>query len=179
MPKIITYLKGFIEVPNCAWANGGSPSHVCGPSQRKASQQGSKAQKIHVFVRTDSFRMDEAQYENGATFRFASPTSDTALIIQAGHNLLELLYRWGYCYRKCGIVLLDLVPAEPKQGRFFGHQGEARQDRLMAAIDKINLAMGRGTVFYAAQGIKRALRTRCANRSPSYTTKWAELPSVF
>ena len=48
----------------------------------------------------------------------------------------------------------------------------------MAAIDAINTEWGPGTVRYAAAGLQPRWHTRCARRSPRYTTRWNELVVV-
>jgi DNA polymerase V len=145
----------------------------------KLRRQKSKAQGIYVFVKTNRFRQYDPQYRNGATIGFDHPTSDTAFIINTGKQLLNLIYKKGYRYHKCGIMLLDLVPEDYSQDHLFVKQDSSRADQLMEVLDRINHSMGPGTVFHAAQGIKRDWRMRCDNRSPRYTTKWEELASVI
>jgi DNA polymerase V len=145
----------------------------------KLRRQNSKAQGISVFVKTNRFRQSEPQYYNAATVGFEHPTSDTAYILQAGKTLLSILYRKGYRYKKCGIMLLDIVPDHYHQSHLFVAQDTAKADHLMKVLDLINQSMGPGTVFHAAQGIKRDWQMRSDKRSPRYTTKWNELARVF
>ena len=144
----------------------------------KLRRQRSKARGIHVFLATNRFRKDEAQYTNGASAGFDHPTADTAVIIKRSRALLERLYRKGYRYKECGIMLLDLVPEDHDQGHLFTPREPPRTDKLMRTLDGINRSMGPGTVFHAAQGFRRDWRMRCGRRSPRYTTKWGELLSV-
>ncbi|WP_338073574.1 DUF4113 domain-containing protein [Billgrantia kenyensis] len=53
-----------------------------------------------------------------------------------------------------------------------------RNDRLMATLDNINGRMGRGTVTFGRPSPGAAWHLRCANRTPRWTTRWDELPSV-
>ena len=144
----------------------------------KLRKQKSKAQAIRVFLKTNHFRDDEPQYRNGATIGFDHPTSDTAFIINKAKHLLKRLYRPGYRYHKCGIVLLDLTPENFKQGHLFVQEDLSTTDYLMQTIDRINQTMGTGTVFHASQGVERNWQTRCSNRSSRYTTQWEELAVV-
>lgn len=59
-------------------------------------------------------------------------------------------------------------PADPAQ--------EAKQRRLMAAVDRLNLYGGRGTVRVASTGIDNAWKMRAGRKSPCYTTRIADLP---
>ena len=49
----------------------------------------------------------------------------------------------------------------------------------MKSLDKINQKMGRGTVFFAAQGITRTWAMRSVFKSPHYTTDWDEIPRAL
>jgi DNA polymerase V len=46
----------------------------------------------------------------------------------------------------------------------------------MKVMDEINRNWGRGTLRTASSGINKRWAMRSENRSPRYTTQWAELP---
>ena len=48
----------------------------------------------------------------------------------------------------------------------------------MSAVDRLNAENGRGTVMFAASGIRRGWKLRSELRSPRYTTCWDELLRV-
>ena len=144
----------------------------------KLRQQGSKAKGLHIFLQTNPFRVDQHQYRNSLKFEFDLPTSDTAIIIRVAKTLLRQIYKYGYYYHKCGIMLFNLVSEEYQQGHFFTSQDSSR-DSLMRSIDIINKSMGRETIFYAAQGVKQDWKMRRNNLSPRYTTNWEELAKVY
>jgi DNA polymerase V len=48
----------------------------------------------------------------------------------------------------------------------------------MRATDAINARFGRGTVEFAAGGVKKEWQMRQEFRSPHYTTDWKELAVV-
>lgn len=60
----------------------------------------------------------------------------------------------------------------------YGGAVNERMRRVMRAVDPINAKLSRDAVRFAASGLKREWMTRCANRSPRYTTNWAELLTV-
>jgi DNA polymerase V len=144
----------------------------------KLRQQKSKTKGIYVFLQTSPFRENQSQYRNSLTFVFDLPTSDTAVIIRTAKRLLKQIYKNGYHYNKCGIMLFDLVSEDYQQGHFFTIQDPLR-DRLMATIDIINKSMGPETIFYAAQGVKHDWKMRRNKLSPRYTTNWEELVKVY
>tara|TARA_B100001142_G_scaffold322187_1_gene370037 strand:+ start:867 stop:2129 length:1263 start_codon:yes stop_codon:yes gene_type:complete len=144
----------------------------------KLRQQGSKAKSLYIFLQTNPFRVDQHQYRNSLKFEFDLPTSDTAVIIRVAKTLLKQIYKYGYYYHKCGIMLFNLVSEEYQQGHFFTPQDSSR-DSLMKSIDIINESMGRETIFYAAQGVNQNWKMKRNNLSPRYTTNWEELVKVY
>ncbi len=73
----------------------------------KLRLQNSKAQGLYVYLRTNPFRRQDPQYDNGITYGFMEPSDDTTFIIQAARKCLEQIYSKGYKYHKAGIMLLD------------------------------------------------------------------------
>lgn len=117
----------------------------------------------------------------GATVTLPAPTADTGRLIAAAAAALDRVYRPGLRYRKAGVMLLDLVPADRVPPSLFpdlAAPDSPRRRRLLATVDALNRRGGRGTVHYAAEGTRRAWRMRQEHRSPAYTTRWDELPVV-
>lgn len=48
----------------------------------------------------------------------------------------------------------------------------------MAAIDKIHRKMGKETIKLASEGFSKPWKMKQENKSPGYTTKWQDIPSV-
>lgn len=144
----------------------------------KLRKQQRKARAIQVFVRTNRFQPSTPQYRNEATFAFDLPTSNTALVISTAKMLLRRLYKDGYAYKKCGILLFDLTPETLGQNHLFNHQDPTKHDKLMRTMDEINHCMGADTILHLAQGMKQNWRVQGSHRSPRYTTQWDEIPRV-
>jgi len=73
-------------------------------------------------------------------------------------------------------MLTALVPASQRQFDLFDDQDRERSSRLIRLLDRINTAMGAGTLRYAAEGYVKRWLTRFERHSPSYTTNWRDLP---
>ena len=73
--------------------------------------------------------------------------------------------------------LQALRPEGTGQGHLFRGR-DAGDDALMAAVDHLNQTMGRDTVGFAAAGLagERDWTMKREQRSPHYTTRWADLP---
>ncbi len=83
----------------------------------------------------------------------------------------------GFAYTKAGIILDDLVPQEMAPVDLFAHE-QARAGKVSAVLDSINDRWGKKTLILASEGFKRASETKASMRSPRYTTRLADLPTV-
>ncbi len=145
----------------------------------KLRRQQSCAGSVHVFIRTSPFKPDEPYYVNSLTIPLPSPTDDTVKLVRAVLWGLRRIYKPGYRYQKAGVMLSELVPLDQCQGDLFAQTPQTtRSARLMAAMDSINRSMGRQTVKLAAEGFRQPWKMKQGNRSPGYTTRWAELPVI-
>ena len=144
----------------------------------KLRAQKSRAQGVYVFLKTNRFCTRKAQYTNALATSFENPTAYTPVVIKTAKSLLRKLYRKGYFYHKCGVMLLDLIPQHYQQGSFFLRKDSEKSDQLMETIDKINRLIGKGTLFYGIRGNHSEWKMRCQNRSSRYTTNWKELAKV-
>lgn len=140
--------------------------------------QDSRAGGVYVFLQTNRFRVQAPQYQGNRTYTFSHPTSDTREIIHAARQGIGSLYRSGFTYKKCGLMLLDISSAETHQPDLFAPVDYQQPEKLMNLVDRLNGRMGQNTLFFAAQGTKRRWRMRQNLRSPRYTSRWEELPQV-
>ncbi len=109
-------------------------------------------------------------------------SSDTLLLARTATWAVRRTWRDGFRYSKAGLVTMDLVRLVGSQRALpgVGHQDRERSAGLMEALDKCNRRFGRGTVVTASAGVPkvRTWATKFEMRSPRYTTRLAELPTV-
>ena len=129
---------------------------------------------LTVFLKTSRFT-EEPQYANSVTIPLPVATQDTAELIRYALRGVEQIFREGYRYQKAGVILTAFVPAQQIQAHLFDQHDRERSQKLMAALDAINMEWGSGTIRYAAVGRRPAWIMRCARRSPRYTTRWEAL----
>jgi DNA polymerase V len=153
----------------------------------KLRYQRSQTSAITVFLNTPPFNPSEPQYHPSVTIRLADPTDDTLILCRAAGLGLARMYQPGYRYQKAGVMLLNLEPKGQGQLSLFDtahtEAGEKRE-KLLALMDGLNRDMGRETIWTASQGLTRkekedSWRMKRGTLSPSYTTKWKELPQVL
>lgn len=144
----------------------------------KLRRQGSCARQLQVFVQTNVFRNQDAQYSHQVTMELAVPSSDTSELIKYALKGLGLIFRPGYNYNKCGVVMLDLITADKHQTGLFDTADRPRRRRLVEALDKVNQAFGKDAVRYAVQGFERRYKLKADHLSQRYTTNINEVLHV-
>jgi DNA polymerase V len=143
----------------------------------KLRSGGLKTSAIHVFIRTNSFKKEQAQYCNSRTQTLSAPSSHTATLIKAALASLKAIYRSGYHYQKAGVLLSGLIPENYEQLHIF-RSSSPNNIALMKAVDEINKRWGRDTIQPGAVGFVKEWHYRQLKKSPAYTTRWSEIPIV-
>lgn len=145
----------------------------------KLRKQHSVARALQVYLMTNPFKSTEPQYSNSVTVKLLHPTDDSFRLAEAAIYGLKRIYKPCYAYKKAGIMLFDLCPANQVPVDLFSQIDLPETERskiLMATIDEINAKMGRGTVRSAGEGLAKVWAMRSGNKSQEYTTDWSQLP---
>ncbi len=143
----------------------------------KLRDQGSVAGAVYVFIQTNRFRQGDPQYNPGVVVPLVDVSDDTCALTTAALKGLRHIYRPGYLYKKCGVMLMELTAKLQRQETLFDDAvARAKSAKLMMALDAVNSVWGRGTLRTGAAGMSKGWAMRSENRSPRYTTSWDELP---
>lgn len=121
--------------------------------------------------------MNDVQYGNQATEELVTPTSDTRDIIAAAQRALLRIWRPGINYAKAGIMLNDLHGREAQLDLFSPELQHRNSDNLMQLLDKLNREERR-QLFFAGQGIQPEFAMKREMLSPSYMTRWDQIPTA-
>ena len=136
------------------------------------------ADNLFVFMHTSTFNQDPF-YSNGASARFAATTNDTGEVVGLAVRLGERLWRDGFRYSKCGVMITELLPETVQQPALWSELDRERRERAWKTVDQLNAKLGRGTVRILAAGPKESSwKLRAEYRSPRWTTRWEELPKA-
>ena len=136
------------------------------------------ANAVTVLLSTDRFRPVPAEYAPSATYSSTYPTDSNQEIQQWALRTLERIYKPHYEYRRAGIILSGLVPAEKLTKRMFDDERFEKQHKLMKAFDEINRKFGKDTVRFGSVKTEGDWKMKQARKSRSYTTNWNELLTV-
>ncbi|AYY00707.1 Y-family DNA polymerase [Klebsiella aerogenes] len=134
---------------------------------------------ISTFVKTSPFALNEKYYGNSGSIKLLTPTQDSRDIINAAVKCLDAIWVDGHRYQKAGIMLGDFYSQGVAQLNLFDDNAPRQNsEKLMEVLDHLNAKGGRGTLYFAGQGIQATWQMKREMLSPRYTTRFSDLPVV-
>ncbi|HDV0208591.1 TPA: Y-family DNA polymerase [Klebsiella pneumoniae] len=131
---------------------------------------------ISAFVKTSPFALNEPYYGNSASVKLLTPTQDSRDIITAATKCLDVIWREGHRYQKAGVMLGDFYSQGLAQLNLFDDNAPRKNsEKLMEVLDHLNAKGGRGTLYFAGQGIQTTWQMKREMLSPRYTTRLDDL----
>lgn len=153
-------------------------SMFCSMAVEKLRKQSSCCSNATVFIMTNRFRKEsgKTQFESRLV-QFPTATDSTLEINTAVMHAAHDMFRSGYGYKRAGVILGDIIPADKVQLSFFDEVDRERHSRLMKVMDSINRRDGRNTIGVASQSLEGIKMSR-EHLSPCYTTDWNDIVTV-
>lgn len=142
----------------------------------KLRKQNSHCNMITVFVLSNYFRKDLKQHRAFLSIKTDFPTNSTLEINRLAQIALKSIYKTDIYYKKAGIIVGCLTPAESFQMKFFGGENPKHID-LMKSMDKLNKRYA-GNVKFGKNDLQRRHKMRQEQLSPCYTTRWNDILKV-
>lgn len=134
---------------------------------------------VSVFVKTSPFAVNEPYYGQHAGTPLLTPTQDTRDIVAATVRCLDRVWKDGHRYQKGGILLGDFFSQGVAQLNLFGDNAPRENSgALMDVLDGLNNRHGRGSLFFAGQGIQPKWQMKRERLSPRWTTRLSDVPQV-
>ncbi|ECI2454696.1 DUF4113 domain-containing protein, partial [Salmonella enterica subsp. enterica] len=131
---------------------------------------------ISTFVKTSPFALNEPYYGNSAAVKVLIPTQDSHDIINAAVKCLDKIWRDGHRYQKAGVMLGDFFSHGVAQLNLFDDNApRADSAKLMEVLDHLNAKDGKGTLYFAGEGIQQQWAMKREMLSPRYTTRYSDL----
>jgi DNA polymerase V len=146
---------------------------------RKLRAQGLLAHGLHVYLESKQPGVDFGRNHFGSSSYLSTPSDFTPLFLKYGAHLLTSIFQEGLSYKKCGILLTDLIPASAYSPDLFSKGSLEKQTSLMHMLDSINHKYGKHSVVFGAsvsQG--QPWQPTCNKKSSLSTTHWDHLPIV-
>ncbi len=165
-------------------------THVANYAARCAEKlrtQQTAASVVGVFLNTNAFREDLAQYWKFQDQRLVTPSNSTITIVQTAEQILEKIFLQGYQYKKAGVIVTGIIGDSPIQQDLFDIDAEQFQKmkRLDAVVDRINRMHGSETIVLGTQQYTQrngkgkadvfANAIRHDFRSKNPTTRWSDI----
>ena len=133
---------------------------------------------VSAFIKTSPFAGNEVYYGKDAGTKIQIPTQDSRDIVAAAIKCLDTIWREGYRFQKCGVMLGDFFSQGVAQLSLFDdYRPRANSEQLMTVLDHVN-QRGKGRLWFAAQGIERTWEMKRNMLSPAYTTRFSDLMRV-
>ncbi|WP_373638607.1 Y-family DNA polymerase [Klebsiella quasipneumoniae] len=134
---------------------------------------------ISAFVKTSPFALNEPYYGNNASVKLLTPTQDSRDIITAATKCLDAIWKDGHRYQKAGVMLSDFYSQGVAQLNLFDDNAPRKNSgKLMEVLDHLNAKNGRGSLYFAGQGIQTTWQMKRDMLSPRYTTRFSDLLKV-
>lgn len=140
----------------------------------KLRKQKSCCNVIMVFLLTNPFRDDLEQYSRNAVINLPYSTNSAIDIVKYANIALRSIFKEGYYYKKAGVIVMDIVPENPKQLSIFTTDNP-KHKKLFEAVDFINDSIGQKKIKIASQDLKRTWKMNQEKLSPRYTTNINEI----
>lgn len=145
----------------------------CGEKLRK---QNSHTNLIMVFLFSNFFRKDLPQHRGFISIKTDYPTNSSLEINRYAQIALESIFKSGIKYKKAGIIVSDITPADNFQLGLF-HSENPKHIDLMQSIDLVNKRYG-NVVKFGRNDLKKRWKMKQLKVSKRYTTCWNEILEV-
>ncbi len=144
----------------------------------KLRRQHSVCLGLQVFVHTNPFRNNDPQYYGSKTIQLPCGMNETNLLINHAKEALEYIFRDNFRFKKCGVMLFNLMPDNESQLSLFDHPKKEKNRVCIDWMDKINTRFGTDAIKFAACGTQKHWQMKSEHRSARFTTHWSELLEV-
>lgn len=119
---------------------------------------------VTVFLKTDRFNPVPYYYSDAVSYNSVYHSDVTSEIYKWVEHCLEKVYRPDLQYKRAGIVLSDLVPADTISNRLLERTDFERRHRLNKLIDEVNFRYGRDILHFAALEAKGGWQSNSNHR---------------
>lgn len=134
-------------------------------------------QLVGVFIQTNRFKQTDQQYSDYVVVKLNEHTDDLLEITRAVNMGLNRMYKPGYKYKKAGIVLLEIIPADKfTPDLFTNNVHRQRRQKLSQTVERLSARFGKDVVSIGLCSRKDRIWSMTQTRkSQSFLTNWDEL----
>ena len=147
---------------------------VCSEKLRK---QNSCCYGVILYLSKDRFKADGAKYSFYRLQTLSFPSNTAFSISGLAIKMLKELYEEGAVYKKAGVIVTEIIPANQKQFHLFDDENPKFQ-KLMEVMDAYHEKVGERKIRLASQDLQRTWKMKQNHLSKRYTTNFNELIEV-
>lgn len=147
----------------------------CGEKLRK---QKSCANLLYLFLFTNAYQDASPPQMYSKVICLPVATHNSFELVKMALTALDLIFKEEYRYKKVGIMVTGITPESHVQTSLFDKPDpqHLNQKRVLKAVDALNRKLGRDKIRIAIQGY--GWQPSQAHRSPCYTTRWEDIPTI-
>lgn len=146
-------------------------SVFCSSCARKLRLQNSACAQLMVYAYTSRFRNDASTHYLSSCINLPVPTANTQELLGYVLKAFREQFRPGCLYKKAGVVMSKIVPAETVMMPLFDERNREKDSRLQRTLDAINDSYGKAKVtFGVAAPTSKQTPYKEEHKSPLYTT---------
>ncbi len=142
----------------------------------KLRKQNSHCNLIIVFINSNYFQKEMKQYRGFIAVKTDFPTNSTFEINKIAQKALHSIFKDGIGYKKAGIIVSEITPANNYQTTLFSGENPKHQD-VLKAIDQINIKTG-NKIQFAHNDLNKRWKMKQQKLSPCYTTRINEIIEI-
>jgi DNA polymerase V len=144
----------------------------------KLRAQNSVCNRVGVIISTNRFK-DEPQYSIIEFEKLVSPVCFTSDIVKTAFSIVDKVFKTGYSYKRCGVILTDITGNSNLQAELFEDRKlKDNKISLGKTIDTINQRFGKEKIHVGSFNQQKEWEMKRCFKSPDYTTRWKDLPLV-
>ncbi|MEO6590599.1 MAG: Y-family DNA polymerase [Pyrinomonadaceae bacterium] len=179
MKKTITCSRSFGQAINNYEVVREAVTFFLARAAEKLRKNNLAANAVTVFIGTDRFNPKPDYYSNSQTYCSIYPSDINYELQKWANSCLDKIFRKNFHYRKAGVILSGLVPADELTERIFDEKKWERFRCVMKAVDEVNRKFGRDTVRFGSSALSNSVwRGKAEWRSRRPTTRFSEILTI-
>ena len=140
----------------------------------KLRAQNSNCNILIILLQGNRFEKDSKTYKNSITVVLPHTTNSSLTIVKNAIKAIDTLYKKGVKYKRAGVIVTGLVPANNHQLDMFSSENPKHQP-LMKVMDKLNKKYGDDKLKIANQDLQKTWKMKQDHLSYQYTTKFNDI----
>ena len=133
---------------------------------------------IQIILYTNKHKTDQPQYFANKVVLLPVPTNSSVEIIQYALKALNIVFKPGYRYMKCGVIVSGIVPENRVQQNIFDNVDRSKLAKVSNLLDSLNKRYGSDTVKVGALGVQKQWNLKCEKLSQCFSTRFDEIITI-